>query len=172
MKRYVACLGVVTALWSAPIHANPKTGFAITDLRQVSEIAFAVPGNRYSRSVAANRLTLYCRSCRDTQSIDIVVGKSTDGTEGRFRSGETTIAMMQGICKSRQPNCTMEAIEINGAIGWVSRVQLGPLQMSTSILFKNGDMLTIRSLAGDRQTAFDNGRAAREQIAPSIIGRN
>jgi hypothetical protein len=172
MKACFAFFSIVVAAWSLPSQATSLSGFAVTDLTQISGVAFNVPGKTFGRRAEPKRMTLGCLSCTGVEAIDISVNKSTDGTEGRYRAGTTTVATIERQCQAREPSCSIEAVAINGAVGWVSRTRAGTVAISTSILFKNGDLLQIRSIASTIDLAYANGQAVRSQIAPAIIGRN
>jgi hypothetical protein len=173
MKKSVPFLCVLATIVASSAHGAPKSGFAVTNMTQVSSEAFTIPSKTFDRRAQRDRLTFSCTNCTGvgTEGIDIIIGKSRDGTEGRLRSGRTTIADIERICRTGDPNCRVEAVKINGAVGWVTRARiLGMINASTTILYKNGDMLTIRSFSDNAEIAYSNGRAAREQLAPRIVG--
>ncbi len=165
----LAWVAATPALASEPV-ANVPAGFAHTDLTKLESLPATATCNPASTRVEPKRLTYMCRDCGALCGVDVLISTSIDGTEGRFRSGETTIAKMQSLCQSREPNCTLERLDVNGAVGWVSRtVVLGNL-VSTTILFRGGDVLTIRSMSDDAKAAYDNGKAVCEAVAMRIIG--
>jgi hypothetical protein len=173
MKYLPVSLFFVAACFALPSFATAKTRFAVTNLNDLSNAPFTIPGKTFDRITERDRLTLGCTNCADMEGIDIIISKSTDGTEGRYRAGTTTIADIERICKSREPNCRVEAVTVHGAVGWVTRTTLfGRMAVSTTVLFKNGDMLTIRSFSDNAEIAYSNGQAARDQLAPQIVGPN
>ena len=161
---------VVGLALAQPLSAHGTGGFAIRDLTKLKAENFTFGKKKFTSISEPKRLTLACDGCNDLEGVDILLSKSTDGTEGRYRSGKTTIGDMEKQCQAREPNCTLEAVSINGAVGWVSRASLGTLSISTTVLFKQGDMLLIRSMAGDVTVAYENGKFAREKFGPLIVG--
>ncbi len=157
------------ALAREPVATRPA-GFTFTDLTQLKSPPSTATCDPASTRVEPKRLTYMCRDCGALCGVDVLISASTDGTEGRFRSGETTIAKMQSLCQSRESNCTLERVDTNGAVGWVSRTMALGTPVSTTILFRGGDVLTIRSISDDAQAAYDNGKAVREAVAKRIIG--
>ncbi|MEM8850026.1 MAG: hypothetical protein AAGE03_08330 [Pseudomonadota bacterium] len=100
----------------------------------------------------ARRVSILCADCGDVQALDVILGASTDGTEGRFRSGETTLAELEQTCRSNTSSCRMRALEIGGAIGWSPTYAFGSTNGATTVLFQDGDLLTLRAIGPDRQT--------------------
>lgn len=147
-------------------------GFKNKDLRTISvnTSGFTGDGEFQAGSEAPERLTVFCPGCSDMIAIDVLLGRSEDGTEQRYRSGETTVEKMEEICKSRSPTCELKATELGGAVGWVTRYDAAGRSGSTTVLFLDGDQLVIRSIAGDRETAARNGAHALQLIGSKIIG--
>ncbi|MEM7686573.1 MAG: hypothetical protein AAF293_17215, partial [Pseudomonadota bacterium] len=85
------------------------------------------------------------------------------------RSGETTIETMRAQCKERSPSCELEAAELDDAVGWVTRYEIGGRAGSTTVLFLDGDQLIIRSTAPDVDTAYVNGQVALATIGHIIV---
>jgi hypothetical protein len=159
---------IASCLVAAPLWAD---GFEQTDLSQIDPSLAAFSGGVYDAGAAPDRLTIYCTDCSDQVAIDVLMGQSTDGTEGRYRSGETTIEKMEAICKSRSPTCELEAVETGAAVGWITQYEIGgDTKGSTVVLFQDGDMLTIRSIAKDRETADRNAAVSLKMLAPQIVG--
>jgi hypothetical protein len=145
-------------------------GFALTDFRKVTVEQSRFSKGNYEIVTERERIILACESCDDLTSVSFELGRSTDGTEGRFRSGETTVAKMRGICRQRDPACELERVDLGPAVGWVTQYELGGVQGSTVILFLDGDLLTIRALSESRKRVRNNVKAALRHIAPQIIG--
>ena len=146
-------------------------GFAITDLTLLKSPPPTAKCTPATDRVEPKRLTYVCKDCGALCGVDVLISRSTDGTEGRFRSGATSLAKMQSLCQAREPNCTLERVDAHGAVGWVSRTLALGIPISTTIVFRGGDVLTIRSLSDDPQAAYDNGIAVREALARRIIGQ-
>jgi hypothetical protein len=176
MKRFFVSFATIVLF--CPIHSysqsatNPAAGFSMTDMRQLADVALVVGNNRYSRKVKPESLMLVCRSCRGTESIEVRISREVNDAQAKLRSGETTISAMETNCKVRYPDCKMDAVEFQGAVGTVSRMSLGPIAVSSLVLYKNGDTLIIQSLADTPQIAFENVSAARDQIGSLIVGQN
>lgn len=56
------------------------------------------------------------------------------------------------------------------AVGWISLYRTGAMSGATAIVLRDGELLTIRSLAGDAATASRNARILVEALAPRIVG--
>lgn len=163
-----AALGLVlVASLIAPAAHGATTGFANRDLSQVEHEAQRVGGKRFETRASADRLTLACTDCDGSVAIDLLIGTSTDGTEGRFRSGETSLEKLEALCRARDDACRLERLDIGGAVGWLSVYSRG----STAVLFRDGDMLTVRALAGTPLAAKGFVRAALDGLALRIVGR-
>jgi hypothetical protein len=171
MKYVVATIGLVSAISALPALADPPKGFAIASFNKAQVISLNVEGKRFVRRVKSDRVSFTCLNCRGTESVDLNLSKSTDGAEDRFRSGENSIAKIEAGCKSRDPACSIEAVSIYGAVGWVSSTGFGRFGLSMTSLFKNGDKLQIQSIAETREAALTNAKAALDQLAPIIVGK-
>lgn len=147
-------------------------GFKIGDLRDVTaDVSGYVGGGTFGfKATEAKRLTVFCEGCDGLVAIDIRLGRSTDGTEERYRSGETSIEKMASLCKANNPSCELEAVALGKAVGWVTRYAIGPSAGSTAVLFLDGDQLIVRSIANDVDTAAANGTRALRTIGKTIIG--
>jgi hypothetical protein len=141
-------------------------GFAQMDLTQISIDAKAFDGGVMDARAQPDRATVFCSDCEDIVALDIQFSRSTDGTEGRFRSGETTVKKMEDICKSRDPSCTLTRVDVGPATGWMTTYGTN----STVVLFRDGDVLTMRSVSGDAAISVSNARQAITAIAPQIVG--
>ncbi len=150
-------------------HASERDGFAVSDLTEVAPHAIEVGGRALEGRAEPQRMTLACFECADFTAVDILVEKSNDGTEGRFRSGETLVSDIEAQCRRVDAECQIERVDLAGAVGWVSRTKSFGSALSTTILFKDGDRLVIRSVASDLQAAFDTGKKVRETYGLAII---
>lgn len=77
------------------------------------------------------------------------------------------MADLEQICRARSPRCTVTALEVAPAVGWVSGYPLGDRAGATAIIIRDGDLLTIRSLARDPASA----RQAIDHLLPLIRTR-
>jgi hypothetical protein len=153
MYRFV--IAVITVLNATAAHAE---GIALKDLTKLTFDPATMPGKTFiMRNDEPDHATLACLECDPLEAVDILLGTSTDSTEQRFRSGETTLATLEEQCKSRAPDCTLQAANFGRAIGWTSQFEAGKGFGSTTLLFLDGDTLTLRSLAGTRKAALANG---------------
>lgn len=158
---------MLCALTAAPAMAE---GLAVKDLQTLQVDPSPFRGGAFqAQATGPDRLTIFCTDCDQVNAIDISLGKSTDGTEDRYRSGETTIQKMREICQNNNATCELDAAEVGGAVGWVTSYQTAFSAGSTTVLFLDGDVLTIRALAADKETAIANGALAREKVAPLIV---
>ena len=164
------CVVLATLLCLAPAAARAE-GFALRDLTAVEAEARAALGEGFASRAEAARLTLTCPACTDAPMIDVLVGRQADGTEERVRSGQTTVARLEEICRSRNPECRLTGLSVAPAVGWLSAYRMGSLAGATAIVLRGGDLLTVRSLASDADTAGRNARRLVERLAPRVVGR-
>ncbi|WP_224813990.1 hypothetical protein [Hasllibacter sp. MH4015] len=161
-------LAAILAIFAAAPAAGE--GFVVTDLTALSVAPIALDGGTFEvQPVARNRMIVACTDCTELMVIDVVLGRQDDGTEDRLRSGETSIDDIRALCQANTPSCALEGITLGRAIGWVTEYEAG-VTGSTTVLFLDGDLLTIRSIAGDIPTARENGDAVTAALAPMIIG--
>lgn len=167
MKRFLPA--AVFALATVSAHAE---GFAIKDLSQASAHAASALGGRFVHRAAPQRLTLSCPTCEGAPAVDILLGRQADGTEERLRSGQTSIARLQELCRAKNPECTISAVDVAPAVGWISAYRLGGAMWgSTAVVLRDGDLLTVRSIASDGAVARRNAETIVKAVAPKIVGR-
>ena len=146
-------------------------GLATRDLTGVKQAAVAALGAGFDARAEPERLTLICSTCAGEPVVDMLIGRQTDGTEERVRSGATDMAALQRLCRLRSPSCTVSALAVAPAVGWVSGYPLGDRAGATAVILRNGDLLTVRSLADDPAAA----RQAIDRLMPvirtSVVGR-
>ncbi|MEM7268631.1 MAG: hypothetical protein AAF401_05200 [Pseudomonadota bacterium] len=167
MKALLAALAVLLL----PLSVLAE-GFAVTDLTTLSDADLSgfEGGEFVAASDDPNRLSILCPSCAGFTAIDIILGQAWDDSEDRLRAGTTDFAKLEELCKNNNPTCTMEPVSVGRAVGWASVYQLGEGVGSTSVLFLDGGMLTIRSLGPSEETTLANAAAAREGIGLRIVG--
>jgi hypothetical protein len=146
-------------------------GFAVGNLTLVVSEANAALGGSFQSRPEPKRLTLMCPTCRGQPMIDILLGRQTDGTEERVRLGETSMAQLEGLCQSRSPSCRLAALEVAPAVGWITTYPIGSMAGSTAVILRGGDLLTIRSLATDAETARGNAERLVKTVGAKIIGK-
>ncbi|ABD54027.1 hypothetical protein [Jannaschia sp. CCS1] len=158
---------LVATLLASPVAAE---GFAVSDLQTLSVDLSALSGGTFlAEATSPQRLTIMCTDCAAFQAIDVRIGRQDDGTEARLRAGQTTIGDVRAMCQARDPSCTLEGIEQGRAIGWLTTYD-GAVTGSTALLFLDGDLLTIRSIADDVTTARRNVDGVRAALVPVIVG--
>jgi hypothetical protein len=145
-------------------------GFVVRDLAAVAADAGAALGAGFIRKAERSRLILSCLECEGEPVVDVQLGRQDDGTEQRVRSGQTTIARLQELCRARSPTCTLSALEVAPAVGWITTYPIGAGSGSTVVILRDGDLLTIRSLAADGPTARRNAEKTVSAIARKVIG--
>lgn len=142
-------------------------GLAIKDLTDFGQAASSALGTGFEARAEPQRITLVCLTCGGEPVVDLLIGRQTDGTEGRVRSGTTSMAELQQICRTRSPECTVTKLDVTPAVGWVSGYPLGDRAGATAIIIRDGDLLTVRSLAQDSASA----RHAIDRLLPLIRTR-
>lgn len=130
-------------------------GFAINDLTPIGKSAAAALGPGYIFRAEPERVSLYCAECTGSPMIDILLGTQNDGTEGRVRSGVTTIADLERICRSRNKDCRVTALDVAPAVGWVSRYPRPSGEGSTAAIILDGKMLTVRIIVSGSGTSSE-----------------
>ncbi|QZO02376.1 hypothetical protein K6K41_13800 [Chenggangzhangella methanolivorans] len=152
--------------------AAQAEGFAAKDLTTVADAAKAALGGDYAHRAEAARLTLTCPTCKGEPMIDVLVSRQDDGTEARVRSGQTTVAQLEKLCRAKVDACRITELKVAPAVGWLSAYPMGAAMAgSTAVILRDGDLLTIRSLASDPAVAKRNAETLAASIAPKIVGR-
>jgi hypothetical protein len=159
--RMSQSLPLLAALAATSAHAQ---GFATSDLAALGKSAAAALGPGFAFRAEPSRLTLACDTCAGEPIVDVILGKQADGTEARVRSGATTIADLEKLCRSRDDACRMSALDVGAAVGWVSSYPAGDREGATAVIILDGQLLTVRALATDLDTA----RAAITRLLPLI----
>jgi hypothetical protein len=144
-------------------------GLAVHDLSTVTDKMKAALGPEFVARAAPNRVTLACLACAGAPMIDVLLGHQHDGTEQRVRSGETPITRLEELCREKDPTCRVAAIEAAPAVGWMSHYRMGGLRGSTAVILRDGDLLTIRSLAREADVASANAEKLIKVAVPAIV---
>ena len=147
------------------------TGFAIHDLTKLPFEPATALGTGYLARTDSARLSMVCTGCTGYPMLDVLLGRQDDGTEGRVRSGVTTIAQLDATCKSRMASCRIDSVAVAPAVGWMSSYRLGAQFAHTIVVIRDGDLLTIRSLAGDSTVARHNADVLLTTVVPAIVGK-
>lgn len=159
--RLVAVLGL----------AGLATGFATHDLTRLRFDPARTLGAGYLARVERDRMTLMCSSCAGGPMLDIRLGRQDDGTEGRVRAGTTTMAELETLCQMRSPSCRITLVRVAPAVGWMSSYRIGEQFAHTVIVLRDGDLLTLRSMAGDSTVARRNVDALVARLVPMVVGQ-
>ena len=158
---------VAMAVMIAVATGATAQGLATRDLTGVGQAAAAALGSGFQARTEPQRVTLFCTTCAATPAVDILIGRQADGTEERVRSGATNMADLQRICQARSPQCTVAALDVAPAVGWVSGYPLGDRAGATAVIIRDGDLLTVRSLAQNPASA----KQAIDRLLPLIRAR-
>ena len=151
--------------------ATLATGFATHDLTRVRFDATRALGAGYLARVEPQRMTFVCGECKGGPMLDVLLGRQDDGTEGRVRAGTTTMAELEAICQMRSPSCRIALVRVAPAVGWMSSYRLGAQFAHTVVVLRDGDLLTIRSIAGDSTVARRNADALVARLVPMVVGK-
>jgi hypothetical protein len=158
----------IAALVATGAHAE---GFAVHDLSAIADDASAALGAGFVHRADSGRITLFCADCKGGPMIDIRIGRQADGTEQRVRSGQTSVADLERLCKAKDPSCSVTELSVSPAVGWVATWSVGSSTGSTAVILRDGDLLTIRSIAADADVARGNAEKIVEAVSPKVVGR-
>lgn len=166
MRR--AALVATAMLAAAGAHAHR---LAVKDLRTVERAVTEALGPGFVGRAAPTRIDLICSSCAGEPIVGIRIGTQDDGTEQRVRAGRTTMADLERICRARSPECRITALDVAPAVGWVSSYPVGDGAGATAVVIRDGDLLTIRSIATDATSARANIDKLMPLVNNRIVGR-
>ncbi len=157
------------ALLALATLASPAVaeGFASRDLTSIAGRLSAVLGKGTQAKSAPQRVTLRCEECAGAPVVDITIGRQTDGTEQRVRAGQTTMAQFGEAVPGPKPDCRISAIQVAPAVGWVSSYSMGPMQGSTAVILRDGDMLVVRTVSADARRRPEHDRQDGERPRPN-----
>lgn len=162
---------LVVALLCLSAGAARAEGFAVRDLTTVVDAAKAVLSTGALSRAEPRRLTLSCPDCAGAPMIDLQLGRQTDGTEERVRSGQTSLDRLEALCRAKNPDCRLSVLSVAPALGWISSYPVGTSAGATAMILRDGDLLTIRALAGSREAASGHVAALVRAVAPGLVGR-
>ena len=162
--------GLLVLLFSLWAQAAVALGFARHDLTGLAEAARTALGPEATAQAEPLHLSLTCTPCTGAPTIELQIGRLTDGTDERVRSGRTTFAALEAICLRRNPDCRLSALSAGSAIGWLSVYALEKGAGATVVILRNGDLLTIEARAADRGAAEDSVRQLMQAVLPRIVG--
>jgi hypothetical protein len=161
---------ILSALLSVIACVGHAEGFATRDLSQVVVDPKVFPATDWVARAEPDRLTLMCVTCGGLTAIDVLIGRQDDGTEGRVRSGETTMADMEAICQGNDPACRLTGLDVGPGVGWQTVWPQGDGFGSTVIVIRDGDLLTIRALADTSDQAQRMAADALAAVGRAVIG--
>lgn len=168
MRYFAAIIATTATLMSAPAFAD---GMRVHDLTTIETSARTALGKDAISRAEPERLTLTCPTCAGAPMVDLLLGRQTDGTEERVRSGATTVAQLEAQCQAREPSCQMKRADVGRAVGWVSSYKVGGSAGGTLILIAGGDMLTARVMAADEAAVRGTISRLKAKVLPAIVGR-
>lgn len=148
-----------------------STGFALHDLTKLPIDVSGTLGGGYETRAEPARALMVCSGCAGTPIIDIRLGRQDDGTEARIRAGTTTASTLEGLCRQRDPACRIESVSVAPAVGWMSSYTLGTQSAHTVIVLRDGDMLTVRTIASDAAVARRTADLLVSTLVPVIVGQ-
>ncbi|WP_156370190.1 hypothetical protein [Novosphingobium sp. Leaf2] len=164
---FAAIMAAAIAI-AAPAHAQ---GFATKDINAIAKQAARVLGPGYQSALRGSSAAFNCPQCQGEPMVSIAVGRQTDGTEGRVRSGETTMAQLQALCRRREPTCRISRLALGPAVGWLSSWPLGSSAGATAVVLRDGDLLTVRVVANTPQAAAAVMDPLVRKLVPAVVGR-
>jgi hypothetical protein len=147
-------------------HVASARGFAVQDLAPFGPSLEKALGPGFAHRAQARRVTLMCPTCEGSPMVDVLLGRQADGTEARLRSGETPIARLEALCRARSSSCRLAALVVSPAVGWVLTYGMGSQFGSTAVVLRDGDLLTIRVIAGSEALA----RASVDKVVAAAAG--
>lgn len=162
--------GLLILLFSLWVQAAMAGGFATHDLTGLADVARTALGPDATAQVAPVHLSLHCAACTGAPTLELQLGRLTDGTEKRVRSGRTSFAALEAICIQRNPGCRLSTLPAGRAIGWLSVYALDNGAGATAVILRDGDLLTIEAQAANRGAAEDSVWRLTQTVLPHIVG--
>ena len=146
-------------------------GFLTHDLAAVMPAVKQSLGPGYIGRAAADRLDLTCAECEGSPIVGLQLSRQADGTEQRVRSGATSRAALQALCRAREPRCQLAMLDIAPGVGWVSAWPMGDNAGATAVIIAGGDLLTIRAITPNAATSRRLIDALLPVVRTRLIGR-
>ncbi|MCJ2089726.1 hypothetical protein MKK88_27615 [Methylobacterium sp. E-005] len=159
---------ILCCFWSQAAFA---LGFTVHDLTPLTEEARAALGKDATAQAQPFQLMLTCPACDGAPTVALQLGRLTDGTEGRIRSGKTTMAALETMCLQRNPDCRLTTLPAGPAVAWITSYAFGTGAGATAIVLRDGDLLTIDARSIDRGAAEDTVLRVAQKLLPRIVGR-
>ena len=161
-------LVILLSVWSQAALAQ---GFAVHDLTPLAEEARNALGKDATAQAQPLQLMLTCPSCDGGPTVALQLGRLTDGTEGRIRSGKTTMAALETMCLQKNPDCRLTTLPAGRAVAWITSYAFGTGAGATAVVLRDGDLLTIDARSIDRGAAEDAVLRLAQKLLPRIVGR-
>ncbi|MEL6060516.1 MULTISPECIES: hypothetical protein [unclassified Methylobacterium] len=161
-------LVILCSLWS---QAALALGFAVHDLTPLAEDARRALGKDATVQAQPYQLLLTCPGCDGAPTVALQLGRLSDGTEGRIRSGQTTMAALETMCVKKNPDCRLTTLPAGPAVAWITSYAFGTGAGATAIVLRDGDLLTIDARSIDRGAAEDAVLGLAGKLLPRIVGR-
>lgn len=162
------CLVILLPIVLMPIAGAEAQGFATMDLTGIEASISSVLGPGCVMRAEPKQLTGTCQDDPGEPIASIQLGRQLDGTEQRVRSGATSMADLERLCQARSAACTLSAVDVAPAVGWLTAYPLGGGSAgATVIMIRDGDLLTLRCIANHPVPA----RALVERLLPVLRAR-
>ena len=124
-------------------------GFVTKDLTSIEQVVRDALGPGCIARAEPKQLIGSCRGEVGQPIVSIQFSRQADGTEERVRSGVTGMADLERLCRARSAACTLSALDVAPAVGWITAYPLGRSAGTTVVIVRDGAMLTLRSVASD-----------------------
>ena len=105
------------ALLFAPTTPVRAEGFATRDLAGLAKDMERILGPDFISRTEDGKVAFSCLSCPGSPIVGVALGRQDDGTEQRVREGKTTIEQLRALCRARDPNCELAALDVAPAVG-------------------------------------------------------
>ncbi|GGF51808.1 hypothetical protein GCM10007301_09060 [Azorhizobium oxalatiphilum] len=129
-------------------------GFATRDLVPFATTVSAALGEGCQTVADPQRVTIVCKSGLGPL-VDVTIKRreSNDRIEQNIRSGKTGQPEVDALCKKINDQCTATMLDVAPAVGWIGAQPQGRQALSTAVILRDGDQLTVRALANDPEQA-------------------
>ncbi|RYY05604.1 MAG: hypothetical protein EON55_25835, partial [Alphaproteobacteria bacterium] len=84
-------------------------GFVGHDLTGLLDPVRVAIGSMATVQATPLDLNLTCSPCKGSPNVEVQLGRLTDGTEKRVRTGETSLAKLESLCIKQNPDCRLSA---------------------------------------------------------------
>ncbi|MGU3495793.1 hypothetical protein ACLBXM_17265 [Xanthobacteraceae bacterium A53D] len=166
--------GLAASLLAAAPMAAPSAfagGFASRDLTPFAETIDAAVGAGCQTLSEPARVTVLCKPGLGPL-IDVSIKRrdANDHIEQNVRTGKTGRAELERLCRQNNPDCTVALLDVEPAVGWLGAQPMGRQALSTAVILRDGDQLTVRALASGPDEAHALMDKTLSIVRP-VIGR-